>query len=64
MFMVFGVKSAGLRKYGEYLFSADSLAWSYTGRFHPNPDCSKTNCANCLHYALEWREKVLAANNI
>jgi hypothetical protein len=55
----FGVKSAGIKKYGQFLASADSLAWSYTGRFHPEPLCEKKTCANCLHYALSWREKVI-----
>lgn len=57
----FGVKSAGLRKYGDFLVSADSLAWSYTGRYNKDPECPKLNCANCLHFALSWREKVLSA---
>lgn len=57
----FGVKSGGLKKYGHLLASADSLAWSYTGRYHPDPECAKKTCANCLHYALKWRTKVLCA---
>src|SRR5438874_1153376 len=28
----FGVKTAGLQRYGHYLASADSLAWSFRGR--------------------------------
>ena len=57
----FGVKSAGLLKYGHYLKSADSLAWSFSGRYTKFNSCGKTNCANCLHFALEWREKVIAS---
>lgn len=59
----FGVKIDGLKKYGEYLKSSDSLAWSYGARF--NPPCKSCasrnvkNCANCLDYALEWRQKVI-----
>lgn len=60
----FGVKINGLKKYGSYLESSDSLAWSYGARFEPPCDsCSSRNvknCANCLDYALEWRKKVIA----
>jgi hypothetical protein len=55
----FGVKAAGLAKYGNYLKSADSLAWSFSGRYIHNNTCGKPSCANCMHYALEWREKVI-----
>lgn len=61
----FGVKSAGLGRYCKFLKSADSLAWSYGARYG-NGRCSDTshhhtskNCANCLTYALEWRDKIL-----
>ena len=57
----FGVKIAGLHKYGKYLKSADSMAWSFGGRMTNDPNCEKKNCANCMHYALSWRDKVLAA---
>lgn len=61
----FGVKIVGIRKYGEMLESADSMAWSFDARYTQS-HCSKCklnpttkNCANCLNYALEWREKVV-----
>lgn len=60
----FGVKINGLKKYKQHLVSSDSLAWSYGARY--NPPCqscasrSVKNCANCLHYALKWRLKVIA----
>jgi hypothetical protein len=57
----FGVKIAGLHKYGQYLKSADSMAWSFGGRMTQDENCDKKNCANCLHYALTWRDKVLRA---
>ena len=57
----FGVKAAGIAKYGQYLKSADSLAWSFAGRYTSGKTCGKTNCANCVHFALEWRDKVLAS---
>ena len=61
----FGVKTLGLKRYGEMLESADSLAWSFDARYSqshcsihsPNP--TTKNCANCLTYALEWRGRVL-----
>lgn len=61
----FGVKTAGLRRYGRYLASADSLAWSFRGRYAgacqhrtqgPRQPQSE---ANCRSYALEWRRTVL-----
>jgi len=61
----FGVKINGLRRYQKYLISSDSLAWSYGARYSPLCDkCkiekpSNKNCANCLNYALEWRNKVI-----
>lgn len=58
----FGVKIGGLRTMSETLVSSDSMAWSLAGRRNaPLPDCiGHKNCANCLPYALSWREKVLA----
>ncbi len=64
----FGVKTSGLSKYSNALASADSLAWSFGARYSKShcsihKDNPKTkNCANCLNYALEWREKVLKAS--
>lgn len=60
----FGVKTAGLHKYSQYLTSADSMAWSFGGRMTNDPHCSKRNCANCLHYALNWRTKVIKASGL
>lgn len=55
----FGVKSGGLRLYGRYLTSADSLAWSYRARkiAEPLAECvgrGHKNCANCLTFARRW----------
>lgn len=56
----FGVKSRGLRQYGDLLASADSMAWSFQARKQPvMPGHSHKNCANCLEYALDWRERAL-----
>jgi hypothetical protein len=63
----FGVKSGGLEKYGNLIGSSDSLAWSYGARYSKKR-CIKCrsmekptskNCANCLEYALEWRQKLI-----
>lgn len=54
----FGVKMAGVVKYGNYLVSADSMAWSYGGRNNKCNYTQRVSCANCLHYALEWRNKL------
>lgn len=56
----FGIKLQGLSRYGHQLASSDSLAWSYDARRSPPlPGHSHMNCANCLTYALAWRERVL-----
>lgn len=58
----FGVKSQGLALYADALVSADSLAWSYSARqdaLKGIHHCAKNTCANCLHYALAWRDRVL-----
>lgn len=58
----FGVKTAGLDRYGPLLASADSMAWSYGARRDPPlPGChGHRNCANCPRYARRWRRDVLA----
>jgi hypothetical protein len=58
----FGVKLAGLAAYGHMLESADSMAWSFNGRHDARlPGCTAhKNCANCMTYALRWRDKILA----
>lgn len=57
----FGVKLRGLEKYGHLLTTADSMAWSYQARHKPSmPGCvGHKNCANCLRYALRWRNNVV-----
>ncbi|WP_067828368.1 deazapurine DNA modification protein DpdA family protein [Actinomadura kijaniata] len=59
----FGLKIQGLAMVAPALASADSHAWSRWGRAedrcrHGLPHQSE---ANCPHYALAWRDKVLAA---
>lgn len=57
----FGVKKAGLRRYGQFLSSADSMAWSFEARRKPPlPGCvGHINCANCVRYAMRWRAGLL-----
>jgi len=55
----FGVKSDGLRLFGDRIASADSMAWSFVARRRKiqMPECvggKHKNCANCLAWALEW----------
>lgn len=58
----FGVKGAGIRKYGHLLTSADSMAWSYRGRrITPCPHTGAKTCANCREHALEWRQRALVS---
>jgi len=57
----FGVKMTGIALFGDGLVSADSLAWSYNGRRSgPCPYGARKNCANCIHHALDWRERLLS----
>lgn len=67
----FGFKIKGLIASAPHLFSADSMAWSYSGRRappldghdRPGPGRPKghKNCANCAEYALLWHDRVLGA---
>lgn len=61
----FGVKISGLRRYGQYLMGADSMAWSFHGRHigpcqHRRPGHSQPiSEANCLPFALQWHKSVV-----
>jgi hypothetical protein len=58
----FGVKTSGLPKYGHLLTSADSTAWSLDARYSdPLPGHTHKNCANCIDYAMRWRDRLVAA---
>ena len=55
----FGVKITGLAKYGHMLTSSDSMAWSFDARYaDPIPGHSHKNCANCIEWAMGWRDKI------
>jgi hypothetical protein len=56
----FGVKGDGYKANFHKLVSADSMAWSFGARYQPPLDgCTHKTCANCKHFALLWREKML-----
>lgn len=56
----FGVKATGLQSYADALASADSMAWSYRARRdHPLPGCTHKSCANCMKFALKWRDQTI-----
>jgi hypothetical protein len=57
----FGCKEGAVRRYGDMLASADSLAWSLGGRRRGTCTHLKSRCANHLHWALDWRENLLNA---
>lgn len=61
----FGVKQAGLARYGHHLRSADSMAWSLGARKRRIrlPQCvhRAATCQNCWAYALTWRDRVVAS---
>lgn len=58
----FGVKTAGVQKYGQHLTSADSMAWCAAASRHDGPWCGgpHVNCSNCPEWAREWRNGVLS----
>ena len=55
----FGVKTLGLARYSHALASADSMAWSMRGYHVEGCEPGHKNEANCLRFALEWREAML-----
>jgi hypothetical protein len=63
----FGAKTIGLCRFADAVESADSAAWSFAARKRPPlPNCrhgvhGRGNCANCPHYALAWRSRLLAS---
>lgn len=62
-FKLSGIRQSGIRQSGTMLASADSMAWSLDARRAPPlPGCPHKSCANCMRYALRWREKAIAAS--
>lgn len=59
----FGVKTLGLKLYGDLLRSSDSLGWSFNARKNPRlPGCAHTSCSNCVKWALRWRRGIVAGS--
>jgi hypothetical protein len=63
----FGMKSRGVARCAHLLESADSMSWSSRGRnewLHEKRRlCGlehRGGCANCLPWAMRWRERVVA----
>lgn len=57
----FGCKEGALRRAGDLLASADSLAWSRGGRHRGSCTHLRSRCSHHLHWALAWREAVVGA---
>ncbi len=57
----YGVKTQGLRIYGDLLASSDSMGWSLNAGKNPRlPGCTHGKCSNCLKWALRWRRGLVA----
>lgn len=58
----FGFKKKGIEDAERYLVSADSMAWSRQARWRKAlPGClTHKNCANCMRFALKWRQELLS----
>lgn len=61
----FGIKLKGIALCGHALASSDSMAWSFDARRKGNycgSDKHK-NCANCIVYATEWRDRAIRVSS-
>jgi hypothetical protein len=59
----FGLKQGFLRHaFSAGLESFDSMAWSYRARRRGSPieGCTHSTCANCMRYAIRWREALVS----
>jgi hypothetical protein len=59
----FGLKGGFIKRcFGHGLASCDSLAWSYRARRRGSPldGCTHKSCANCLRFAMMWRESTIS----
>lgn len=58
----FGLKSTAVCALGAFLASSDSMAWSYQAmKRRERCGSPAAPCANHMHYALAWRDNVLAS---
>lgn len=57
----FGFKQEGVERCAGHMVSSDSLAWSFGARRQRIrlPGHTHQNCANCLEYALLWRNRLI-----
>jgi len=55
----FGVRGSAYASMHHLLTSADSMAWSARGRRDRIAGHPHKSCANCLSYALAWRDRSL-----
>jgi len=60
----FGLKTTAVRSLASFLASTDSMAWSKEAMSRGiHCGAPAAPCANHLHYALDWRDRVLASMN-
>ena len=64
----FGMKTGGVAKFGKFLTSSDSMAWSFAARMRgpsPCPHKGTKSCNHCYPFAMEWRQNLFskAASN-
>jgi len=60
-------KYSDMPSFSQITITTDSLAWSYGARYSPPLQGCRghKNCANCLTYALSWRQnKILTINGV
>lgn len=57
----FGIKSQGMQTFGDWIASADSMAWSFVARRRQIrlPGHTHRNCANCFDFAMRWHDELL-----
>jgi hypothetical protein len=62
----FGLKKDGLKLFGDYLQSSDSMAWSFAGRaagwqnlyLCGTKHANAKSCADCYEWAMSWADDV------
>lgn len=63
----FGVKQDGLKIFGNYLQSSDSMAWSFTARRASGRLCGHNHnaqkCSGCWEWATHWANKTVSKIN-
>lgn len=54
-----GLNWVRLRDLSPYIVSADSDSWRSVGRRTRMDGCNHKDCANCLRFALSWRDEAI-----